>query len=73
MKDQPDGDALGESLGEVRSIALSVKTRLGAHNQLEETQVYGWVDALLDGAARSSLDARVRRELENLPPRFNHA
>ena len=65
-------DAVGESLREVRRIVLAVKNRLSTHNQLEEKQVYGWVDVLLDGAARSALDARVRRELENLPPRFNH-
>lgn len=70
LKGIPDADVIGESLREVRSIALSVKTRLSAHNQLEENQVYGWIDVLLDEAARSALYARVRRELENLPPRF---
>ena len=70
MKDIPDADAIVESLEEVRSIVLSVKTRLSAHNQLEEKQVYGWIDVLLDEAERSALDARMRRELENLPSRF---
>jgi iron-sulfur cluster repair protein YtfE (RIC family) len=70
LKDIPDGDAIGETLREVRGIVLSVKTRLSAHNQLEESQVYEWVDILLDEAASSTLYARVRRELENLPPRF---
>ena len=71
LKDIPDADASVESLEEVRSIVLSVKTRLSTHNQLEENQVYGWTDLLLDEAERSALDARVQHELENLPPRFN--
>jgi hypothetical protein len=70
LKGIPDAAAIEESLGEVRSIVLSVKIRLNAHNQLEENQVYGWIDVLLDEAERSTLDARVRRELENLPSRF---
>lgn len=70
LKGIPDVDAIGECLGEVRSIVLSVKTRLSAHNQLEENQVYVWIDVLLDEAERAALDARVRRELENLPSRF---
>ena len=71
LKGISETDAIGECLGEVRSIVLSVKTRLSAHNQLEEDQVYGWIDVLLDEAEHFILDARVRRELENLPPRFN--
>jgi hypothetical protein len=70
LKGIPDGDGLGESLREVRGILLSVKARLCAHNQLEENQVYGWIDVLLDEAERSALDARMRHELENLPSRF---
>jgi hypothetical protein len=70
LKGIPDVDAIGESLGEVRSIVLSVKPRLSTHNQLEENQVYGWINVLLDEAERSALDARVRRELENLPSRL---
>lgn len=70
LKTTSDVGAIGESLREVRRIVLSVKTRLSAHNQLEENQVYGWIDVLLDEAELSALNARVRRELENLPSRF---
>lgn len=70
LKSITDADATGECLRKVRSIVLSVNNRLSAHNQLEEKQVYGWIDVLLDEAERSALNARVRRELENLPPRF---
>lgn len=70
LKTTSDASAVRDGLSEVRSIVLSVKTRLGTHNQLEENQVYGWIDVLLGEAARSDLDAHMRRELENLPQRF---
>ena len=70
LKGIPEAGAIGKCLEEVRSIVLSVKTRLSTHNQLEEDQVYGWIDVLLDEAERAALDARVRHELENLPSRF---
>jgi Hemerythrin HHE cation binding domain len=70
LKTTSDVGAIGDSLREVHRIVLSVKTRLSAHNQLEENQVYGWIDVLLDEAELSALNARVQRELENLPSRF---
>lgn len=70
LKDTLDAEFVRETLRKVRSIVLSVRTRLGSHNQLEENRVYGWVNVLLDEAGRSALDARVRHELENLPSRF---
>jgi hypothetical protein len=70
LKGMPDTRATGAGLGEVRSIVLSVKTRLAAHNQLEENEVYGWIDMVLDGTGRSALDARLRHELGSLPSRF---
>ena len=58
-------------LREVRRCVVSVETRLQKHNQLEEEQVYTWVDALLGEAERSALTASMSHELENVPPRFN--
>jgi hypothetical protein len=49
---------------------LGVFERLREHNRLEEEEVYHWPLALLSGAERDRQDAAVRRELENLPPRF---
>lgn len=57
-------------LREVRCCVVSVETRLRTHNQLEEDQVYTWVGALLGEAERSTLTARMKHELENIPPRF---
>ena len=58
-------------LREVGRCVVSVETRLQTHNQLEEEQVYTWVDALLGEAERSALTACMRRELENIPPRLD--
>lgn len=59
-----------EELAAVRRRVLAVRDKLGEHNRREEEEVYRWPPALLDGAERDRLDAGVRRELENLPPRF---
>ena len=37
---------------------------------VQEEEVYLWPRALLGGAERDRLDAGVRKELENHPPRF---
>jgi iron-sulfur cluster repair protein YtfE (RIC family) len=59
-----------ESLEPVRRRVLGVFERLREHNRLEEEEVYHWPLALLSGSDRDRQDAAVRRELENLPPRF---
>jgi len=66
-----DTDLTRSLLEEVRRIVESVKTRLDAHNQLEENQVYQWADVLLGASERVALTMRMQRELENMPPRFN--
>lgn len=55
---------------EIRHSVVEIQTRLAKHNQLEENQVYKWVNILLGHAERSALLARIKRELENAPPRF---
>ena len=57
---------------EVRRAVLEIQSRLARHNQLEENHVYKWVNTLLDEAERSALLARIKRELENVPPRFRY-
>jgi hypothetical protein len=58
-------------LREVRCCVIGVQTRLHTHNQLEEEHVYTWVGVLLDEAEQAALTIRMRRELTNIPPRFN--
>jgi len=53
-----------------RSVVV-IQSRLTKHNQLEENHVYKWVNVMLGEAERLALAARVKRELENTPPRFS--
>ena len=55
----------------VRAIVIGVIERLEAHNRLEEEIVYGLPARLLPATKQAELAAQVRRELENLPPRFS--
>lgn len=48
-----------------------VSERLKSHNKVEEELVYGLPARLLPGKRQTELAAEVRRELENLPPRFS--
>jgi hypothetical protein len=65
-----DHDVISKQLRDVRSSVLKVRSRLNTHNHLEENHVYKWVDVLLGEAERSALSARIRHEIENIPPRF---
>ena len=60
-----------EQFREVHRSVVAIKSRLTKHNQLEENHVYKWVNVLFGEAERLALAARVKRELENIPPRFN--
>ena len=60
-----------DQLSEIRQRVLAVSGRLEEHNRLEEEQVYLWPEALLSAEERAELSARMRREIENLPPRFS--
>jgi hypothetical protein len=60
-----------DQLREVHRSVVVIHSRLIKHNQLEENHVYKWVNVLLDEPERLALSARVKRELENIPPRFS--
>ena len=60
-----------EQLSEIKQRVLAVSARLQEHNRLEEEQVYLWPEMLLTAGERAALSARMRREIENLPPRFS--
>ena len=63
-------EAISKQLQEVRRTIVKIQSRLDQHNQLEENRVYKWVNVLLGDAERLALTARIRHELENIPPRF---
>lgn len=66
-----DGPPERERLLQIKGRVSAVAERLAEHNRVEEEQVYLWPSMLL---AESELDAvreGIRREVENLPPRFS--
>jgi hypothetical protein len=65
-----DGAPDRERLAQIRARASAVAGRLAGHNRVEERQVYLWPDALLKGEELDTLRDGMRREIENLPPRF---
>lgn len=65
-----EGPPDSERLMRLRGQTFAVAERLVVHNRLEEEQVYLWPAALLSAAELDALGAGIRREIENLPPRF---
>lgn len=60
-----------EQLRKVHRSVVVIHSRLTKHNHLEENHIYKWVHVLLGEAERPALAARLKRELENAPPRFS--
>ena len=57
-------------LVEVKERIENVHRRLIVHNVKEETEIYSLVDRLLVPDAAIMLRTKIKRELDNLPPRF---
>ena len=68
-----EDEAIRKQLQDVRRSIIKIQRRLDQHNQLEENHVYKWVNVLLSDAERLALTARIRHELENIPPRIQPA
>ena len=66
-----DGPPDRERLLQIRGRASAVAERLAVHNRMEEEQVYLWPVALLTESELDTLREGMKREIENLPPRFN--
>lgn len=60
-----------ERLLQIRGRASAVAERLAEHNRMEEEQVYFWPAALLTEPELDTLREGMKREIENLPPRFS--
>ena len=55
---------------EIRSQLHGIEQRLSEHNRIEETEVYPLMQAVMAHTGTNDLTARVKKELDNLPPRF---
>lgn len=62
--------AAADQLEAVKKKIAAVRARLVKHNEIEETGIYVWSISLLSEAERAELGTEIRKELENLPPRF---
>lgn len=58
-------------IARVRAALAEVKLRLEEHNRTEEELVYRWPERLLNQAQLDELRSAIKREIENLPPRFS--
>jgi hypothetical protein len=65
--------AKSADMAPIRIRVISVTDRLVAHNALEEQQVYNWPASILSPQELESLSAALKRELANIPPRFESA
>jgi hypothetical protein len=66
-----NGDDSTEQIRAVRRKTTEVAARLEEHNRLEELKVYRWSAMLLGPEAQIYLVDSLRRELQNMPPRFD--
>jgi hypothetical protein len=66
----PGGQSAANILQDVRRRVAAIRDRLDAHNKLEEERVYQWVNKLLSPREQTRLAAKLRYEIENLPPRY---
>ena len=66
-----DGPPDSELLLQIKGRASAVANRLAEHNRVEEGQVYLWPVALLAESELDSVREGMKREIENLPPRFS--
>ena len=62
-----------EEFESLRHRLSVIKARLENHNRLEEKHIYVWPSLLFDELTINELCEGVRRELENLPPRFKQS
>jgi iron-sulfur cluster repair protein YtfE (RIC family) len=58
---------VAEELGRRLTV---IRKRLEAHNRVEEERAYAWPALIFDEPTIAELAERLRRELDNLPPRF---
>jgi hypothetical protein len=59
-----------EEIEDLRRRLTTIATRLEAHNQLEEMEVYRWPKLILNEQELAALDAQIAHEIESLPPRL---
>lgn len=67
LLEEPAGPSNQKSIYEAVKIVAEVAIRLGAHEELEEREVYRWAGLLLTGEEIARLEAAVEAALQSLP------
>ena len=57
-------------LGEVKERIENIHRRLITHNDIEESRIYPLADVLLSPDEAAKISLKMKKELDNLPPRF---
>lgn len=60
-----------ETLTKIRNIVAEVHALLETHNEIEEAHVYFLAEDHIDSSEKEDLREMIRKELDNLPPRFD--
>lgn len=59
-----------KSIASVQNRLAVIRQRLEEHNRIEEEQAYKWPELVLSDSGQMALLERLKRERDNLPPRF---
>ena len=65
-----DRHALDYGMSTVRDAVLEIEKRLVIHNELEENQIYRWINTILNAQEQADLTTQINAELGNRPARF---
>jgi len=55
----------------ITKVLEALSARLRAHNLVEEAEIYPLIDLVFEPADIMTLNAQIKRQLQNLPPRFD--
>jgi hemerythrin-like domain-containing protein len=67
----PGDETVAARLQQVRQTLTALSRRLAEHNRTEEASIYRWAEIALSAAEQNRLSDNLRREIENMPQRFD--
>lgn len=67
----PGNELMADHFLEMKRQVLAISNRLQEHNQMEEEHVYLWPAILMTPTECAGMSLRMKREIDNLPPRFS--
>lgn len=62
--------AEADMLSKIKTRLLEIEKRLNEHDQIEETDIYPFIKQMAAFSKFGSLNIQIKKDLENLPPRF---